>query len=308
VTNQQKLIIASLTIVTVIVFAGLACFAVLYLQLPRTPTDSPAMAQAPSPTFVSTPEATATSLPGATPAAETIEATSTVSAATSTVSAATSTVSEATPTNTRVVQETATPTVTPTAVNCIHNIYDFDASGVVTDEDVETFIRNTIPLEHLDHCLRIRYVNQITDVRSTPAAGRFMPVVRHISVYPVAGGGLTPQDIFDTLTHEIGHNVHYNMRIDNLALANEWENLFHQNAGFVSDYARTNEFEDFAESYRAYVLEPEKLLLSSPVKYEFIRVEVFGGYDILVSCLDFELDSGVFESSQTFWEWDADSR
>ena len=272
-TNQQKLIIAFLAIVTALVFAGLACFAVLYLQLPHTSIDSPAMAQAPSPTFVSTPEVTATSLPGTTPAAAgIIEATSTVSAATSTVSAAT-------PTNTRVVQETATPTVTPTAVNCIHNIYDFDASGVVTDEDVETFIRNTIPLEHLDRCLRIRYVNHITDVRSTPAAGRFMPVVRHISVYPVTGGGLTPQDIFDTLTHEIGHNVHYNMRIDNLALANEWENLFHQNAGFVSDYARTNEFEDFAESYRAYVLEPEKLFLYSPAKYEFIRVEVFEGYE-----------------------------
>ena len=259
---QQKLIIALLATVTVIVFAGLACLAVLYPQMPRSPIDSPAMAQAPSPTSVSTPVATATSalasLPSKTPAAETIEAT---------------------PTNTRVVQKTATPTITPTPVNCIHNIYDFDTSGVVTDEDVETFIRNTLPLDHLDRCLRIRYVNHITDVRSTPAAGRFMPVVRHISVYPVTGGVLTPQDIFDTLTHEIGHNVHYNMRIDNLALATEWENLSHQDVGFVSDYARTNEFEDFAESYRAYVLEPETLLLISPVKYEFIRVEVFEGYE-----------------------------
>jgi len=269
VTNQQKLIIAFLATVTVIVFAGLACLVVLYPQLPRSPINSPAMAQAPSPTVESTPVPTAitapTSLPGDTPAAETIEATSTVSGAT--------------PTNTRVVQKTATPTITPTAVNCIHNIYDFDASGVVTDEEVETFIRNTLPLDHLDRCLRIRYVDHITDVRSTPAAGRFMPVVRHISVYPVTGGGLTPQDIFDTLTHEIGHNVYYNMRIDNLALATEWENLYRQNVGFVSDYARTNEFEDFAESYRAYVLEPETLLLSSPAKYEFVRVEVFKGYE-----------------------------
>jgi hypothetical protein len=136
-----------------------------------------------------------------------------------------------------------------------------------------------LPLDHLDRCTRIRYVNHITDVRSTPAAGRFMPVVRHISVYPIVGGQLTPQDIYGTLTHEIGHNVHYNMRIDNLALATEWENLFHQDAGFVSAYARTNEFEDFAESYRAYVLKPEDLLLYSPVKYEFIRVEVFEGYE-----------------------------
>jgi hypothetical protein len=95
----------------------------------------------------------------------------------------------------------------------------------------------------------------------------------------VAGVTLTTQDIFDTITHEVGHNVHYNMHIDNLELATEWENLYHQNAGFVTAYARTNEFEDFAESYRTYVFEPESLLLYSPVKYEFIRVEVFDGYE-----------------------------
>lgn len=268
-TNQQKLIIALLAAITIIVFIGLVCLTVLYLRSPFSTTDSPAIAQAP----LSTPEvttSTSTFLPAETPdstatAIQTIEATSTVSAAT--------------PTNTRVVQKTATPTVTPTAVNCIHNIYDFDASGVVTDEQVETFIRNTLPLHHLDRCLRIRYVNLVTDVYSTPAAGRFMPVVRHISVYPAAGGVLTPQDIFGTITHEVGHNVHYNMRIDDLALATEWENLFYQDAGFVTAYARTNEFEDFAESYRAYVLEPANLLLISPVKYEFIRVEVFEGYE-----------------------------
>jgi hypothetical protein len=261
VTNQQKLIIASLALLTVLVFTALACLAVLYIQLPRSQVDSPGVAQLPTsvPTPESTPVATATPTP--------------------TVPPTETPVSEATPTNTRVIQKTATPTVTPTSVNCIHKIYDFEASGVVTNEEVETFIRDTLPLSHLDRCFRIRFVSQAMEVRSTPAAGRFVPVIRHISVYPVAGGVLTPQDIFDTITHEVGHNVHYNMRIDNLELATEWENLYHQDAGFVSAYARTNEFEDFAESYRAYVRDPETLLLLSPVKYEFIRVEVFEGYE-----------------------------
>lgn len=270
-THQQKLIIALLATVTVIVFAGLACSAVLYLQLPGSPIDSAVIAQVP----LTTPESVPVGTPTVNPAIPSVSAATPIETPVATETTA------ATPTNTRVVQKTATPTVTPTMVNCIHNIYDFDTSGIVTDEQVETFIRDTLPLNHLDHCLRIRYVNQVTDVRSTPAAGRFMPVVRHISVYPVAGGGLTSQDIFDTITHEVGHNVHYNMRIDNLALANEWENLYHQGAGFVSAYARTNEFEDFAESYRAYVVEPENLLLYSPVKYEFIRAEVFEGYEYL---------------------------
>ena len=88
-----------------------------------------------------------------------------------------------------------------------------------------------------------------------------------------------PAEILDTLTHEVGHNVHYNMRIDNMELANQWTEFHQQDAGFVSDYARTNEFEDFAESYLAYVRHPEALLLNSPVKYEFMRVKVFAGQE-----------------------------
>ena len=85
--------------------------------------------------------------------------------------------------------------------------------------------------------------------------------------------------MLDTLTHEVGHNVHYNMRIDNLELANQWAELHQQDVGFVSDYARTNEFEDFAESYRAYVRQPQTLQLYSPIKYEFLRVNAFDGYE-----------------------------
>jgi hypothetical protein len=259
VTNQQKLIIALLAAITIFLFAGLACLAVLYIQAPRAAAVAPVIAQAPTslPPLEPTPSATATPIPSVVPTLA----------------------PEVTPTNTRVVQKTATPTVTPTAVNCIHNIANFEASGVVTNEQVETFLRDTLPLEHLNHCFRIRYVSRATDVGSTPAAGRFMPVIRHISVYPVTGVALTADDIFDTLTHEVGHNVHYNMRVDNLELANEWEALYHQEAGFVSAYARTNEFEDFAESYRAYVREPETLLLYSPQKYEFMRINVFAGYE-----------------------------
>jgi hypothetical protein len=81
------------------------------------------------------------------------------------------------------------------------------------------------------------------------------------------------------VTHEVGHNVHYNLRIDNLEVASQWTELHQQDAGFVSDYARTNEYEDFAESYRVYVRQPELLQLYSPVKYEFMRLEVFAGQE-----------------------------
>jgi len=47
--------------------------------------------------------------------------------------------------------------------------------------------------------------------------------------------------------------------------------------GFVSEYAKTNQFEDFAESYMTYIRDPETLLFASPEKYQFMRDEVFFG-------------------------------
>ncbi len=261
-TQQQKLILLGLAALTVLILSSATCLTILYLRNAHATARQPAAVESPvavAPTVTKTVAPTPTSTPEAT--LEPVEALT------------------PTPTNTRVIRETATPTVTPTMVNCIHDIADFEVSGVVTDAQVEAFLRDTLPLSHLDHCLKIRYINRATQLHDQTAAGRFMPVIRFISVYPVEGVVLTPDDIFDTLTHEVGHNVHYNMRVENLALADRWEDLYHQNAGFVSDYARTNEFEDFAESYRAYVREPQTMQLLSPVKYEFMRIEVFETYE-----------------------------
>ncbi len=46
---------------------------------------------------------------------------------------------------------------------------------------------------------------------------------------------------------------------------------------FVSEYAQTNAAEDFAEAVTYYMLEPTKLKVIHPEKYDFIRFYVFGG-------------------------------
>ena len=251
-TTQQKLIVAILSITAIVIFAILAG---LILVLVQTSISKPAPTSL-TPSF--TPSSTTTS-----PQPATATPTQTPLP---------------TPTSTRVVTQTVTPTPRPTPINCIHAISNFEASGLITNEEVEEYLRQTIPLTHLDRCQRIKYIPKLVDAHATPASGRFIPLVRYISVYAVQG----PQDsenILDTLIHEVGHNVHHNMRIDNLELANHWKELHKQDLGFVSDYARTDEFEDFAESYRAYVREPQRLLLYSPAKYEFMRVEVFAGQE-----------------------------
>ncbi|MBN1217469.1 MAG: hypothetical protein JXM69_00955 [Anaerolineae bacterium] len=184
-----------------------------------------------------------------------------------------------TPTSTLVVNQTSTPKPTSTPANCLNDVRNFEASGLITNQEVQDFLQTTIPLNHLNRCTRLSYISVTSEQQATPVSGRFVPLFRHIAVYAVSGGYQGSGEILDTLTHEIGHNVHYNLRIDNLELANQWAELHQQDAGFVSDYARTDEFEDFAESYRVYVRQPQILQLYSPLKYEFLRVNVFDGFE-----------------------------
>jgi len=50
------------------------------------------------------------------------------------------------------------------------------------------------------------------------------------------------------------------------------------NAGFVSQYARTNPREDFAETFEAYLVTPEKKRSKAPKKFEFMHHEIFVKY------------------------------
>jgi hypothetical protein len=264
VTNQQKLIIAILTVIAVGIFSALGCLLLVFIQT-ATSEPGPSLAAVAQPPPSLTPSL-APSSTATTPPAQPAPVRSTQTAL-------------PTPTSTRVITITPTATPRPTPVNCIHDISNFEASGIMTNEQVETYLRETIPLSHLDRCVRIRYVPETATVHSTPASGQFMPVFRHISVYSVEGATLTPDELLDTLVHEIGHNVHFNMRSDNLELANHWADLHEQGLGFVSEYAQTNEYEDFAETYMVYVRQPQILQLYSPIKYEFMRQEVFDGYE-----------------------------
>lgn len=263
-TQQQKIIIAALAGVAVVIFALLGCFIFILIQPPASESvpELAAVVQ-PSPPPIFTPAATPTpTLPAAIAPTQT---------------------AMPTPTSTRVVTQTVWPTPVPTRPNCINDIGNFEASGVITNEQIQEYLRLTLPLNHLDNCLGIRYIDKLVSVHATPAAGKFIPLFRQISVYQHGGLAQSAEAILDTLTHEVGHNVHFNIRIDDWDLAVRWRELHEQSLGlfaerglgFVSDYARVDRFEDFAESYRAYVRDPERLRALSPDKYEFMRREIF---------------------------------
>jgi hypothetical protein len=96
--------------------------------------------------------------------------------------------------------------------------------------------------------------------------------------------------------HEIGHNIQSELDLngspwDKLSawtlqphLDEETQkptNVWHSDLpeSLVSGYAKTNPSEDFAESFSAYRFNPTRLKRISPDKYEFLRSQVFMGFE-----------------------------
>ncbi len=163
-------------------------------------------------------------------------------------------------------------------------ISKFELSNIADTEDVTEYLRDTIPQSHLENCPSIRY-EPIPNELYPNAKGTFTRDSHEICIWgeDIAGS----EELKATLTHEIGHNVHENLMNNNPELANKWQNLhqeslglYQQNgSGFVTEYAKTNVYEDFADSYMAYIGDPEKLQFYNPEKYEFMRDNVFSGQE-----------------------------
>jgi len=89
-----------------------------------------------------------------------------------------------------------------------------------------------------------------------------------IAVYAFA----SERELCELLHHEIGHHVC--QRVIGGTLRKRWVTQIHPGAPAISAYAGRNAREDFAESYAAFALSPERLR-SIPTKYAFMRDEVF---------------------------------
>lgn len=159
----------------------------------------------------------------------------------------------------------------------------FEKSGVMSNEDVQKYLQDTLPPEHISN-------NKITDI-SYPNTYRPEGTgvvlgecktdgntnVSQIELYnQTENGSVDQNELKYTLTHEVGHNVYYNLSPEQ---QQQWDQIsLHSRSGeYVSDYAMTNVREDFAESYAHYVRSPEVLTDASPAKFNFMRDIVFKG-------------------------------
>lgn len=108
------------------------------------------------------------------------------------------------------------------------------------------------------------------------------------------------QSSFDrkfTVVHEAAHLLAIALSPkDRLDTSKEWLSLggwfekksefttLHPVSSFISEYASSSPYEDFAESFAAYRYSPQSLLAKSPGRYQFMKDRVFRGMEYLKSC------------------------
>lgn len=165
----------------------------------------------------------------------------------------------------------------------------FDEYSELSNQDVDTLIHTLIPEGHLDNCGNI--ICNPNDPHWIETPGSVGYHVEYADGRPceicLAGAealeGASSSEL-EVLCHEIGHNAYNNL---SLAAQLQWADLHTESIelyeqtglGFVSSYAHTNLFEDFAETYAIYMTNPDLLQFVSPEKYEFMQEQVFGGVE-----------------------------
>ena len=80
----------------------------------------------------------------------------------------------------------------------------------------------------------------------------------------------TPEKMNRTLIHEIGHTVDYESEKLKLFGGRSTKEPFGEGP-HITEYAKTNHREDFAESYEEFYVDPENLKENAPEKYEAVK-------------------------------------
>lgn len=165
-------------------------------------------------------------------------------------------------------------------------VCNFEGCNLLGNEQLAGYLNETLPPSHLEGCPSIEFDPNNHEFINSPNTLGFYECgshVIHIADETHFPGGA--EGVLDTVTHEVGHNAYAAIIENNSELVAKWEELNDESwlklltdsTGFVSDYAMTSKYEDFAESYMTYIRDPEKLQLLSPEKYEFMRDYVFAG-------------------------------
>lgn len=154
-------------------------------------------------------------------------------------------------------------------------ITGFENCELVKNDEIREYIENNIPPEHLEGCPSVEFnPNYGLFVENPGTLGCFDRITHEIHINENSEL-VGPDSLLETVVHEIGHNVHENLKCENPRMAEKWEELYVNSDYFVSEYATTTVNEDFAECYAKYVQDPELLKFVCPEKYAFMHEYVF---------------------------------
>ena len=154
----------------------------------------------------------------------------------------------------------------------------FELQDKVSIDQLKASI-NLIPDTHLEHLQVIKYdpTRSIQKLRAYYNGGfSGMPAGEYLSNYQsVVIYDFVDYDQFrHILFHEIGHYVFF--KVISSFTKKDWVTQIYPNSLHVSDYAKRNACEDFAESYAFYLNRPETLK-NIPSKFYFMQNKVFSG-------------------------------
>lgn len=165
-------------------------------------------------------------------------------------------------------------------------ICNFEGCHLINSEQLANYLHETVPPSHLEGCSSIAFdPNHPVFLESPNTLGFFETNSHRIHISDETRFPNGSEDVLNTITHELGHNVQACLIEKDPELSEKWKQLYQESwdkvaasePGFVSEYAKTNQHEDFAESYRAYIRDPEKLQILAPEKYQFMHDYVFAG-------------------------------
>lgn len=182
------------------------------------------------------------------------------------------------------------------------SVSGFEEIHGLDNKEIADYLNDVIPIDHLDSCPEIVYdpENEVFTGDSGCLGAFFLDSNKIVIASETRFDHY--DELLDVLTHEVGHNEYANLeRLDSAAAA-KWEKLYTESIenndgfGFVSDYAMTDHYEDFAESYATYIRDPELLKVMSPEKYAFMKYNVFDGHEYGLA----GLNESVFTSMDRF--------
>lgn len=155
---------------------------------------------------------------------------------------------------------------------------NFSAQDIITIDEILSII-NALPDAHIAGIKNIRYdparttflpsfFRRLFTKAPNYVKGVFIQNKREIVIYEFSSKPMCVH----ILLHEIGHFVFTLVLASHLK--KEWVTTIHRKAPYVSDLAKQNANEDFAECYSMYLQQPDKLKMNDK-KFTFMREHVF---------------------------------